>query len=244
MSKKSKVYDLKDVRRALRHIYEADDAVVIVIRGHILIDNFLRTCLDKYIRGGMAPFDNSRFDAKLKLAYAVGLVSDDEQPLFQAFNRLRNDLAHHLDAYVTKEDEHRIKQTIRDAGFLEGLGEGPQIYQMLVTLLFCILAIRLVDIGDTRAPVIAKSMDEAYWTRVSDTAVAPLLLASDDKTIGGLLIAGIIMAVLRSFSSTAKRQPPELGVDRDAFRKPHDADPFGNVMREESPSGYSPGPAR
>lgn len=209
MSRRKKEYRFEDVQRALRHVYESHDPVVIVVRGHILIENFLETCLDNYLRGGIGTFRGGGFDTKLRLAYAVGLLNDSERDLFDAFNRLRNRLAHHLDAYATDEDELAIKEAFREAGLTDDIGKGPQAYQSFVTLLYCIMAIRSVDIGEKRAPLIGELCNDDYWMRVRETVLAPLIMTMKGDEGWQTLVGVIVYGVIASVSRKAREQRRE-----------------------------------
>lgn len=209
MSKRKKIYRFEDVQRALRHIYESHDAVVIVVRGHILIESFLETCLDNYLRGGIGTFRGSGFDTKVRLAYAVGLLNDSERDLFDAFNALRNRLAHHLDAYATDGDELAIREAFRSAGLTDDIGKGPQVYHSFVTLLYCIMAIRSVDIGERRAPLIGEPCDDDYWMRVRETVLAPLIMTMKGDEGWQTVVGVVIYGVIASISQKAREQRRE-----------------------------------
>jgi hypothetical protein len=166
-----------EVADALRHIYEATDPVVVIIRGHILVDTLLAILLDRYLRGGLAPFKNPTFDVKVNLAYAAGLLSDPELALFNCLNKLRNGIAHKLALKVDSEQEGRVREACMAAGFSKSLGEGTHVFQMFMTLLYSILVARLVETNEQKAPLVAPAMTDEYRQQVERIAFAPVLIA-------------------------------------------------------------------
>jgi hypothetical protein len=207
-----KKYTPEDEWRALRHIYESSDPVVIVVRGHIIVENFLDASLDRYLQGGIGVFCGAGFSTKFRLAYAVGLLNESERDLFAAFNTLRNRLAHRLDAHASDEDERGIKSAFGKAGFADDLGTGAQVYHVFVTVLYCILAARGADIGTRHAPIVASACDEDYWKRMRQTVLVPFGIAEQDGSLSALAIAlalfGFVVSLSRQIQETPAASSP------------------------------------
>ena len=179
------------------------------MRGQILIENLLDECLDVYLRGGVKPFREAPFAAKIRLAYAVGLLNDEERELFNTLREIRNRLAHRLDAYATKADEKLVTtllmRLIPDLDKGKDDSEGYAAYQVLILVLFCVMMVRHEDVGGQTLSLVAKPKGKEYSERLYRQMWLPLLAGVDPKKATGLeVIALAVFAALSLFASKVK----------------------------------------
>lgn len=106
----------------------AEDASLIVLRGHLWIESRL-TRLIEHMMERPDQFDVGRygFAQKLDLAVALGVIPLEARPGLSALNKLRNRMAHRLDAPVTPEDERELVRRAHESSpWLDGrLREQP-----------------------------------------------------------------------------------------------------------------------
>jgi hypothetical protein len=88
-----------DTKRQIRYMLRmigTQDAFGVVVRGHVLIENMLDTCIYEYAQNPMDLFNEiGLFGAqKIKLACMLGVIDTHEQQILLALNTLRNKVAH------------------------------------------------------------------------------------------------------------------------------------------------------
>ncbi len=108
----------KQLKKALKGLFDfptlmshlnAEDPLALVLRGHLYVEAALIKQIETVIVDKKA-FADARlpFHAKVKLAVALGKVSDDDARGFKALNDLRNDFAHKVETKLTKRDEENL----------------------------------------------------------------------------------------------------------------------------------------
>jgi len=88
-------------------IWADEDTILIVLRGHLIIEQELSEICDGLLRQPAVLPDRLNFDTRLRLVRA--LLGDGEFPkvvydILQDLNRIRNKLAHNLDAKDLSDD--------------------------------------------------------------------------------------------------------------------------------------------
>src|SRR5437016_6283079 len=103
-----------DADKFLRHI-NSDDHLRTVLGAHLYIESVLGELIEAVV-----PFPEDlnirsrRFDERLRWALALGVLHPTEAPAYKALNDLRNELAHGLADYVTKEQTRRVVDSLGD----------------------------------------------------------------------------------------------------------------------------------
>lgn len=109
-----------DASKLLLHLGNSD-AVTAVLKGHLWLEGQLRRLLELKIEDPSAiDLDRLKFSALLTWNLALGGITPDYAPWLRSLNRLRNELAHSVDAEPTPEWVDRLRQLsdhaeIRDA---------------------------------------------------------------------------------------------------------------------------------
>ncbi len=200
----------KDIRRTLQEILKSNEPSTVVMRGHILIDNLLASLLDGYLCGGLGPFKDPPFEPKVRLAYAVGLLNDNERTLLMELNAFRNRVGHRLDGQLSAADEERIRtlltKIVPEARELTGV----QVYQWFITMVFAIILVRGDDIAGLKPPVLAEAHSKAYTERVVKKLVYPVLLAIE-MTPETLLVF-IILGLAAVFANKVPISAPDVEI--------------------------------
>jgi hypothetical protein len=103
--------DLKEsLHRIGSHLYFADDIVLVVLKGHLLVEESLTSIIRKYVpHGEFIDEAGLRFYQKVQIARSLSLDEHQNEmwSLVLGLNRVRNDLAHAL--------EHpKVEDHIRD----------------------------------------------------------------------------------------------------------------------------------
>lgn len=93
--------ELKDtLERVGAHLYFADDIVLVVLKGHLLIEEALTTIIRKSVHHGeFVDEANLRFYQKVQIARSLSLDEHQNEMwgLVLGLNRVRNDMAHALE---------------------------------------------------------------------------------------------------------------------------------------------------
>lgn len=81
----------------LQKLVLTDDAFGIIVRGHVLIENALQSCIYAYVPDPIDLYAKLElfFSQKIRLAQMIGVISSDEASILAKFNALRNKIAHH-----------------------------------------------------------------------------------------------------------------------------------------------------
>lgn len=97
-----------DVAGSMGHWWPADESAPFetIVRGHIVVEGYLiRLIESKVEHPDLLSIERIPFPSKVRLAAAMDLIRRDEISGFDGLNRLRNQLAHQLEAEVTVDDQ-------------------------------------------------------------------------------------------------------------------------------------------
>lgn len=99
------------VRDRIGAIVQRSDPLELLIRGHLWLEYSINALLERALEDA-SHLDRARlsFSQRLAVAAALGLIEAEEVNAIRAINRLRNRVAHELDAEISTEDEERILQ--------------------------------------------------------------------------------------------------------------------------------------
>lgn len=89
----------------MRGILVSEETRTVVVQGQLFVDSVLEyVCKKKLSHPDVFFTDRTDFMTKLRLARALGLVSDRQYGAFKALNSLRNKFAHRWDYEPTIDD--------------------------------------------------------------------------------------------------------------------------------------------
>lgn len=111
-------------RRIKNELETTDDNLLLVLRGHLYIENELQELLKRYIPNPEA-FENMRllFKNKADLTYALNLIEEKYYKSLLIFNSFRNKYAHDIDYTITAEKVDRLKQELAEMNGMEIFGQ-------------------------------------------------------------------------------------------------------------------------
>ena len=215
---------LLSMQNTMQYILKSNDQSIVIIRGHIVIDNLLASLLDGYLCGGLRPFNKPSFARKVCLAYAVGLINEAERTLFNDLNNLRNRIGHRLDAQPSDSDERQLSKRL--GSIVPPILEyrGVSIYQAFIVILFAILLLRIEDASGQRPPIVREEQDDAYRNRVMTMMIFPVLLGLDPESTGQLI--AIVAAAVIGGALT------KTGGAKDLRRRHNAEQPFDEDVRD------------
>jgi len=97
------------VKERFRGHLESDEPLEVLIRGHLWVEASLSGLLSRRLVKPEA-IDDARFTFmhRLALCDALGLVPSDLLPVIRRLNKLRNRVAHNLDAAVSETDQREL----------------------------------------------------------------------------------------------------------------------------------------
>ncbi len=105
---------IEGMRRLLRHLPQGDDLTLIVLKGHLLIEEQLTDMLEKRMTSKASALKKARLQFSQLLAVVRGLTYVRERAWMwtgiSKLNSLRNDLVHHIEP---KRVEALVKQIIQ-----------------------------------------------------------------------------------------------------------------------------------
>ena len=111
------------MNRELKNALEGEDDLGVVIRSHIIIENYLNQLIESCMENPEAIRDlNVDFHQKVKLSIGLGL-----NPRFERFlnslGTLRNDFAHNLRSSISKQDANNLYKCLdpEDKKTLQGV---------------------------------------------------------------------------------------------------------------------------
>ncbi|SRR6266571_705493 len=122
------IIDLQALHRLIEHLPQSDDLTLIVLKGHLLVEERLLDLVGLRLRAN----DNALKDARLRFAQLIPLArvasGRDQYPglwrALERLNSLRNDLAHHLEP---RQVEGLAKAIIDDVGDIAGIRRSDPI---------------------------------------------------------------------------------------------------------------------
>ncbi len=124
-------------REQLRHLQWERDPVLLVLRGHLHVEQELNYLLCHRIPADVFKVLNLRFKRKLDLARDLGLITPGTYAASDLLNQYRNRLAHNLDGVVGEAEAENFYSLLEKNGTFEGSrmtrGDKP-----MVTLSRCI----------------------------------------------------------------------------------------------------------
>jgi hypothetical protein len=86
-----------------------DDVLGAVLRGHLYVEfELIRLIEAFFVEPSAIDLTRVSFPVKVDLAMAMGILPEEERPALMFLNRLRNKLAHNLEATVTEEEERAL----------------------------------------------------------------------------------------------------------------------------------------
>lgn len=133
-----------DVPTLTQHL-NSKDPLALVIRAHLYVEAVLIRHIEAaLVNKGQFDSASLTFPRKVKLAAAMGKVSNADVSALLALNSLRNRFAHKLDTHLQDQDEHALYSTLskQQRLFVDGL-RTPQMDYMgrlrsdLVGLIVC-----------------------------------------------------------------------------------------------------------
>ena len=131
----------ESLERFRKRLPSGKDAELLILKGHLLVE----TLLEKYLRQNL-PHPDALADARLsfaqKLAFVASLRSDpDEGWLWDSIrllNRLRNELAHHIDSQRYDLILHQFIDAVEASPELPVLEPPSGIHERLHRALFSV----------------------------------------------------------------------------------------------------------
>ena len=178
---KTDVVDKSEVRHFL-HLLMTEDPLGIMLRGHVLVENALDQCLAAAFVNPQRLHDDLKmfYAEKVKLAFALGLISDNERRLLNGLGSVRNALVHYEANtkktkpryFMTAVEEGRLWRQFRD---LEIRGPWPEYDQatfpshlkIMLTGLFMLLATRSQKITPASPQTTTHEIDQYFVTALT-----------------------------------------------------------------------------
>lgn len=108
--------ELEEYNRASEIFAEAGDPFRLVIRGNALIEEVVDEAIDNAFKGTPAQLKHLRLAARLSLAEALELITPEVAKAVTALAKIRNRLAHGVDADVTDEDVRSLRRAVEPFG--------------------------------------------------------------------------------------------------------------------------------
>lgn len=172
---------VRHVTRYLEHLPSTTDETLLVLRGHLLVEELITEVVETYL-----PNPKYLEDARLTFAQKVNIAramcwtkhNSDIWPLVAAMNQLRNELAHSLDAPRAVEKRSKVIQSflssIEDKKFRSEIGKAPIDQQLRSVTLYIVafLARFLEDVYAFRYTVDPLQLDPAA-PRLSKNGTRP-----------------------------------------------------------------------
>lgn len=87
----------------------------VILRGHLYIEAALARAIEPSLAfPHLLDIERLSFGHKVGLAAAIGFVPEEAVPAFQRLNKIRNRLAHRLDAAVSEQDKADLRQAMSE----------------------------------------------------------------------------------------------------------------------------------
>jgi len=167
--------------RIFLQIEDAADPVVLVVRGHIIIDGFIEWLFNLHFHDAEKFLKRVKFffADRCRLAYTVGLMSKSERDVLLAFNKLRNDVAHGLDFHISESDVIGLRKVFEQHGWgkieYKAEGQSPawvECLRHLILSLVGMLTLRLLDVRKSgKLPSLGAKLDEERWDKLRAAGV-------------------------------------------------------------------------
>jgi hypothetical protein len=96
------------------NVISTDDPFRLVIWGHSLVEEALDRAINDAFAGGTPDeLKRIRLAARVALARGLGLISDEVATAITALAKVRNDLAHHVDANLTRNHVRSLRRAVQ-----------------------------------------------------------------------------------------------------------------------------------
>lgn len=183
----------------LQRVVLTDDAFGIIVRGHVLIENALQACIYAYVPN---PVDLYRklemfFAQKIRLAYMLGVIDDNERRMLNHFNKLRNDIAHFgegvendaPDFHLTAKEEESLWRKFVANKSMGGkwpsydASKFPRYLRYVVMYLYVALSARANELKVLRLPSVVEKFQATDLDKSMRTIV-PIMLVNVMTGIG------------------------------------------------------------
>lgn len=92
----------------IRALFEGDETLGIILKGHLYIEHFLALLLSTVPGIQEAEAFELRFAQKIDRAARAGLIPADETSVYTRINRIRNRFAHQPRSYLSEDDADAI----------------------------------------------------------------------------------------------------------------------------------------
>jgi hypothetical protein len=100
--------------RRIVDVLNQDDPFRLVIWGHSLVEEALdRAINDAFADGTPEELKRIRLAARVALARGLGLISAEVATAITALAKIRNDLAHHVDAKLTRDHVRSLRRAVK-----------------------------------------------------------------------------------------------------------------------------------
>jgi hypothetical protein len=100
--------DQKAVAKFLADV-QGEDILAVIIRGHLYVEYVLTQLIEEFLAEPRAiEVERLSFKTKVELAIAVGVPIEELRTPLTELNRLRNKLAHNVEATISAQDHDRI----------------------------------------------------------------------------------------------------------------------------------------
>ena len=169
----------RDLALILAEIQDAQDSIVLLVRGAIILDNLLVELLDRYLHfsDSAEGFDKRYklfFTGKCELATAVGLLSTSESDILRDFNRFRNRAAHRIDVHVHEQEVVALVKQLQQYGWSpispEKHGAPLSLTDTLRDVVVGLVGLLIQRIGNTstatKIAVLGNKLDDSSWKKL------------------------------------------------------------------------------
>lgn len=96
------------------NVISTDDPFRLVIWGHSLVEEALDTAINSAFEEGTPDeLKRIRLAARVALARGLGLISDEVATAITALAKVRNDLAHRVDANLTRDHVRSLRRAVK-----------------------------------------------------------------------------------------------------------------------------------
>lgn len=159
-------------RKILRDLEMIDDRLVLVLKGHLYIENELKELIKRYvINTDVVKSLNPNFKSKVNFAFSLNLIDEKYFRAISTFNKFRNEYAHNLDYEITDENIRDFKRQISNIEGLEIFSQSEIFTELntptndlkaILIGLYMVLAVKVGGIQKANNPVysILKKMDD------------------------------------------------------------------------------------
>lgn len=200
LSKRKKLLNLDDAEASrdlaliLAEIRDAQDTIVLLVRGEIILDNLMNQLLERYLHfsDSAEGFDRRYklfFAGKCELAVAVGLLSKSERDILLDFNRFRNRAAHRIDVHVHEKEVAALVKQLAQYGWSpispEKDGAPLSLIDTLRDIVLSLVGLLIERIARTlsagKLGMIGYELDQSHWKKLGafGTILAVMTIARE-----------------------------------------------------------------